>query len=77
MGQRISPNTVRLELALLDQLYTVAIQEWGLGVEARPSYQEVVATSGHKSMQMLRRYTLLRAEDLVEKLDVFNVVCRV
>lgn len=31
--------------------------------------QEVAAISGHKSMQMLRRYTHLRAEDLVERLD--------
>ena len=38
-------------------------------VEAGLSDQEVAAISGHKSMQMLRRYTHLRAEDLVEKLD--------
>ena len=31
--------------------------------------QEVAAISGHKSMQMLRRYTHLRAEDLVSRLD--------
>jgi integrase len=31
--------------------------------------QEVAAISGHKSMQMLKRYTHLRAEDLVERLD--------
>jgi hypothetical protein len=31
--------------------------------------QEVAATSGHKSMQMLKRYTHLRAEDLVDRLD--------
>ena len=31
--------------------------------------QELAAISGHKSMQMLKRYTLLRAEDLVERLD--------
>ncbi len=38
-------------------------------VEKGLSDQEVAAISGHKSMQMLRRYTHLRAEDLVEKLD--------
>jgi integrase len=38
-------------------------------VEAGFSDQEVSAISGHKSMQMLKRYTHLRAEDLVEKLD--------
>lgn len=38
-------------------------------VEAGLSDQEVAAISGHKSMQMLRRYTHLRAEDLVKKLD--------
>lgn len=37
-------------------------------VERGLSDQEVAAISGHKSMQMLRRYTHLRAEDLVEKL---------
>lgn len=38
-------------------------------VEAGLSDQEVAAISGHKSMQMLRRYTHLRAEDLVRKPD--------
>jgi integrase len=37
-------------------------------VERGLSDQEVAAISGHKSMQMLRRYTHLRAEDLVLKL---------
>ncbi|MCY1549947.1 Phage integrase family protein [compost metagenome] len=38
-------------------------------VEAGLSDQEVSAISGHKSMQMLRRYTHLRGEDLVSRLD--------
>lgn len=38
-------------------------------VEMGLSDQEVSAISGHKSMQMLKRYTHLRAEDLVAKLD--------
>ena len=38
-------------------------------VEKGLSDQEVAAISGHKSMQMLKRYTHLRAEDLVAKLD--------
>lgn len=38
-------------------------------VEKGLSDQEVAAIGGYKSMQMLRRYTHLRAEDLVEKLD--------
>jgi HAD superfamily hydrolase (TIGR01549 family) len=38
-------------------------------VEGGLSDQEVASISGHKSMQMLRRYTHLRAEDLVTKLD--------
>jgi len=38
-------------------------------VEGGLSDQEVAAISGHKSMQMLRRYTHLRAEDLVDRLD--------
>jgi integrase len=39
-------------------------------VESGLNDQEVAAISGHKSMQMLRRYTHLRAEDLVRKLDL-------
>ena len=42
-------------------------------VEAGLGDQEVAAISGHKSMQMLRRYTHLRAEDLVESLDQLMV----
>ncbi len=38
-------------------------------VEMGLSDQEVAAISGHKSMQMLKRYTHLRAEDLVSRLD--------
>lgn len=38
-------------------------------VEGGLSDQQVSAISGHRSMQMLRRYTHLRAEDLVERLD--------
>ncbi len=38
-------------------------------VEAGFSDQEVVSISGHKSMQMLKRYTHLRTESLIEKLD--------
>ncbi|HBO5018996.1 site-specific integrase [Pseudomonas aeruginosa] len=35
-GRPISNNTVRLELALLSHLYTVAIKEWGLGLTFNP-----------------------------------------
>jgi len=38
-------------------------------VEAGLGDQEVAAISGHKSMQMLKRYTHLRAEDPVVRLD--------
>ncbi len=38
-------------------------------VEAGLGDQEVSAISGHKSMQMLKRYTHLRSEDLVTRLD--------
>lgn len=38
-------------------------------VESGLSDQEVSAISGHKSMQMLKRYTHLRGEDLVSRLD--------
>jgi len=45
-------------------------------VEAGLSDQEVAAISGHKSMQMLKRYTHLRAEDLVGKLDALEQLHR-
>ncbi len=38
-------------------------------VEAGLSDQEVASITGHKSMQMLRRYTHLRSEDLVSKIS--------
>ena len=38
-------------------------------VEAGLGDQQVAAISGHKSMQMLKRYTHLRGEDLVQQLD--------
>lgn len=38
-------------------------------VEAGLGDLEVASISGHKSLQMLKRYTHLRAEDLVRKLD--------
>nr|WP_240549137.1 tyrosine-type recombinase/integrase [Halomonas antri] len=38
-------------------------------VEAGLSDQNVAAFGGHKSMQMLRPYTHLRAKNLVVKLD--------
>lgn len=43
-------------------------------VEAGLGDQEVAAISGHKSMQMLRRYTHLRAEELVSRLDQLGYV---
>lgn len=42
-------------------------------VEVGLGDQEVAAISGHKSMQMLKRYTHLRAEDLVARLDQLMV----
>ncbi|MBF0186566.1 MAG: site-specific integrase [Magnetococcales bacterium] len=38
-------------------------------VEAGLSDQEVSSITGHRSMQMLKRYTHLRGEDLVNRLD--------
>ena len=38
-------------------------------VEAGLGEQEAAAISDHKSMQMLKRYTHLRADDLVDRLD--------
>jgi len=38
-------------------------------VEAGLSDQEVASITGHKSMQMLQRYTHLRSEELVDKIS--------
>lgn len=46
-------------------------------VELGLSDQEVASISGHRSMQMLKRYTHLRAEDLVARLDSIGMVNRV
>jgi len=35
-GKPLSSNTVRLELALLSHLFTVAVQEWGIGLGHNP-----------------------------------------
>jgi len=35
-GKNLSCNTVRLELALLPHIFTVAIQEWGIGLLQNP-----------------------------------------
>lgn len=45
-------------------------------VEAGLGDQKVAAISGHKSMQMLKRYTHLRAEDLVTELDALNTAAQ-
>lgn len=42
-------------------------------VEAGLSDLEVATISGHKSIQMLKRYTHLRAKDLVHRLDELHV----
>ena len=36
LSSGLSTTTVRLELALLSHLYTVAIKEWGMGLQANP-----------------------------------------
>ncbi len=36
LASGLSTDTVRLELALLSHLYTIAIKEWGMGIPANP-----------------------------------------
>ncbi len=92
-------NLVRLELALLSNLFTVAAKEWRMesltksrigatqkaGIEGLHFHDlrheatsrlfekglnsmQVAAITGHKTLQMLKRYTHLRAEDLAKML---------
>lgn len=63
-------GTIKKELGLADlHFHDLRHEAVSRLVEAGLGDQEVSAISGHKSMQMLKRYTHLRAEDLVEKLD--------
>lgn len=63
-------NDIKKELGLVDlHFHDLRHETVSRLVEGGLSDQEVAAISGHKSMQMLRRYTHLRAEDLVGRLD--------
>jgi integrase len=67
---RTAWNVVRTEARLGDlRFHDLRHEAISRFVEDGLSDQEVVAISGHRSMQMLRRYTHLRTEDLVKKLD--------
>lgn len=69
MRLNITKNSSPLTVPLTEAA-TVAFQA-AIDNPIRPpeTDQEVAAISGHKSMQKLKRYTHLRAEDLVGKLD--------
>lgn len=63
-------NNIRKEAGLPDlHFHDLRHEAVSRLVEAGLSDQEVSAISGHKSMQMLKRYTHLRAEDLIGRLD--------
>lgn len=47
LKQGLSNNTVRLELALLGHLYSVAIKEWGLGLTINPVANVKKPAAGH------------------------------
>lgn len=66
-------TTIRNELQLGDlHFHNLRHEAVSRLVEGGLSDQEVSAISGHKSMQMLKRYTHLRAEDIVGKLDAIG-----
>jgi integrase len=66
-------TTIRNELQMPDlHFHDLRHEAVSRLVEGGLSDQEVSAISGHKSMQMLKRYTHLRAEDLVERLDTIG-----
>ncbi len=65
--------TVKAEVGISDfRFHDLRHEAVSRFVELGLGDQEVAAISGHKSMQMLKRYTHLRAEDLVVRLDIFN-----
>lgn len=66
-------NDLKNELGMADlRFHDLRHEAVSRLVEAGLSDQEVAAISGHKSMQMLKRYTHLRAEDLVSRLDALD-----
>lgn len=66
-------NAIKKQTGLIDfRFHDLRHEAVSRLVEAGLSDQEVTSISGHKSMQMLRRYTHLRAEDLVGKLDAIK-----
>jgi integrase len=65
--------TIKSEVGLKDfRFHDLRHEAVSRFVEGGLSDQQVAAISGHKSMQMLRRYTHLRAEDLVGELDAIE-----
>lgn len=63
-------RALRAELGMSDlRFHDLRHEAVSRFVEAGLSDMQVSAISGHKSMQMLRRYTHLRAEDLVATID--------
>lgn len=63
-------GTIKKELGLADlHFHDLRHEAVSRLVEAGLSDQKVSAISGHKSMQMLKRYTHLRCEDLIDELD--------
>lgn len=63
-------NTLKRDLGLSDlHFHDLRHEAVSRFVESGLTDLQVSAISGHKSMQMLKRYTHLRAEDLVSRLD--------
>lgn len=66
-------NTVRKRAMLQDfKFHDLRHEAISQMVEGGLSDQEVVAISGHKTMQMLKHYTHLRPEHLAARLDEIN-----
>lgn len=63
-------STIKKELGMSDlRFHDLRHEAVSRFVELGLGDQQVAAISGHKSMQMLKRYTHLRGEDLVAELD--------
>ena len=60
-----SNNTVRIELAMLSNLFTIAIQEWGLGLTHNP----VAAIRKPSPGKGRNRYRHLNADEEKRLLD--------
>lgn len=87
--KKVSPSTVRLELALLSHVYSVAVTEWGLSLDnpvrrirkpkapggrtRRPTAEELDAISEQLPSNEMRVFVRLAAETAMRRGELFSL----